>query len=394
MRKLFVALTLALGVWQAAAQTMELRISNPCGTQRHEVIEADCNAILKLLNTNADNGIVVKNDYGQEQTYQISHNGKLLLYVDVQPHSTATYHISKGKSKPFKKWVEGRVYPQRADDLTWENDLGIYRMYGPALQRAGEKAFGTDVWVKNTPEPVVAERYRQHSLGVAQRDSLRRLKQDEAANAIYMSTSFHHDHGYGLDCYAVGQSLGCGAPALMKDGQLVFPYCWRECKILDNGPLRFTAELTYNTSADGITEHRLVSLDKGSHFNRMTVWYDGIQTPTTLAAGVVLHDNEHNHIVLGDNYVLYADPTENPRVNQSQIFVAALFPNSVVQTIRLEGKPGHALGTISHYKGERYTYYFGSAWSKYDIHTQAQWQLHIEETLQNLKNPLSVNLHY
>jgi hypothetical protein len=226
--------------------------------------------------------------------------------------------------------------------------------------------------------------------GVGQRDSLKRAGKPEEANKIYVATSFHHDHGYGLDCYGVGPSLGCGAPALMKNGQLVFPWCYKAHKILDNGPLRFTVELTYNTSDDGITEHRIISLDKGSHFNRMTVWYDGITQPTTLAAGIVLHDNDN--LLLDKRYVLYADPTDNPQVHQTQIYVGTLFPNGIDETLRLEGELPHAIGILRHYSGKPYTYYFGSAWSNYDIHTMAQWQLVADEYLHHLSNPLKIEL--
>ena len=27
---------------------------------------------------------------------------------------------------------------------------------------------------------------------------------------------------------------------------IVYPYCYKDCEILDNGPLRFTAKLVYN----------------------------------------------------------------------------------------------------------------------------------------------------
>ena len=131
----------------------------------------------------------------------------------------------------------------------------------------------------------------------------------------------------------------------MKNGQLVFPWCYKTYKILDNGPLRFTVELTYNTSRDGITEHRIISLDKGSHFNRMTVWYDGITQPTALAAGIVLHNNDH--LLLDKRYVLYADPTDNPQVHQTQIYVGTLFPNGIDETLRLEGELPHANGIIA-----------------------------------------------
>jgi hypothetical protein len=176
----------------------------------------------------------------------------------------------------------------------------------------------------------------------------------------------------------------------MKDGELLFPYCYKTYRILDNGPLRFTVELTYNTTDNGVTEHRLISLDRGSHFNRMTVWYDGIKEPMTFATGVVLHSD--NHLLLDKCYVLYADPTDNPKVHQSQIYVGTLFPDGVDETLMLKGELNHGLGLVHNYLGKPYTYYFGSAWSGYDVRTMAQWQLTTNEFLQNLTNPLIIRI--
>lgn len=370
--------------------TISLIVENTGDTQRQEVAEANLQTVCQQLGVDIDAPLIVKNAFGQEVTYQKTYDGKLLLHVAVQPHSEAVFTITKGTPSSFKSFVQGKVYPERADDITWENDRGIYRVYGPALQRSGERSFGTDVWVKNTPELVVEQRYQMHMWGVGQRDSLKRIGKAEEANEIYMATSFHHDHGYGLDCYGVGPSLGCGAPALLENGQLRFPYCYKTYRILDNGPLRFTVELTYGTTDDGITEHRLISLDRGSHFNRMTVWYDGIKEPMMFATGVVLHSEDH--LLLGKNYVLYADPTDNPKVHQFQIYVATLFPQGVDKTIKFEGTPSHGLGVVSSYKGEPYTYYFGSAWSNYDVRTFAQWQLTADDYLQHLKNPLTIRI--
>ena len=381
---------LVLCVLGVQAADLILLVSNPSDNQRQEVVEAGLETIYQQLAIESGEPFMVKNAFGQEMIYQKTYDGKLLLDVSVQPHSQATFTITKGEPSAFKSYVKGKVYPERADDLTWEHDRGIYRVYGPALQRSGERSFGIDVWVKNTSELVVEDRYKDHMWGVGQRDSLKRAGKPEEANRIYVATSFHHDHGYGLDCYGVGPSLGCGAPALMKNGQLVFPWCYKAHKILDNGPLRFTVELTYNTSDDGITEHRIISLDKGSHFNRMTVWYDGITQPTALAAGIVLHDNDH--LLLDKRYVLYADPTDNPQVHQTQIYVGTLFPNGIDETLRLEGELPHAIGILRQYSGKSYTYYFGSAWSNYDIHTMVQWQHAADEYLHHLSNPLKIEL--
>ncbi len=215
-----------------------------------------------------------------------------------------------------------------------------------------------------------------------------------------LNTSFHLDHGNGLDCYGVGPSLGCGAPALMVNGKLVMPYCYKTYRILDNGPLRFTVELTYTPATIGndgqVVEHRIISLDKGSNFNKMTVWYDGLSTPRDLAAGVVIHSADKESVVKGKDFVQYADPTDRPDVHGFQLYVAALFPNGAETTLLWEDKPadgieGHAIG-IKRKLGnnERYTYFFGSAWSEYDVRTQAEWQLRIDEFLKAQYRPLLV----
>lgn len=412
MKRLLLGLSIILYTCAASvAQTVTMTVSNTGDTQRQECVSTDLTAVCQLLGVPTDAPLMVKNTFGQEVTYQKTYDGKLLLYAAVQPHSEAVFTITQGTPSTFKSFVQGKVYPERADDITWENDRGIYRVYGPALQCSGERSFGTDVWVKNTPELVVEQRYRMHMWGVGQRDSLKRIGKPVEANEIYMATSFHHDHGYGLDCYGVGPSLGCGAPALLIENgtlkiensstrsqssmfnvqySMLFPYCYQTYRILDNGPLRFTVELTYNTTDDGITEHRLISLDRGSHFNRMTVWYDGIKEPTTLATGVVLHSDDH--LLLDKHYVLYADPTDNPKVHQSQIYVGVLFPEAVDETLKLKGEQNHGLGLVRSYKGEPYTYYFGSAWSNYDVRTFAQWQLTADDYLHDLKNPLTIRI--
>ena len=104
------------------------------------------------------------------------------------------------------------------------------------------------------------------------------------------------------------------------------------------------------------------------------------------ASGVVL--NGEGELALGKDYVLYADPTDNPKVNQSQIFVGALFPNGVDETTKLNSNKSHALGIVRKYGGTPYTYYFGSAWSCYDVRTMAEWELLANDYLNNIKNPL------
>ena len=385
------AFLLAACEYHRYLKTAQVKVTfqNESNQQRQEVAEIDLQAVCSQLGVTADEPLVIENKAGQEIGYQKTYDGKLLIFISLHPHGKSTYTITKGKPATPKAYVGGRVYPTRMDDLAWENDRSCYRVYGPALQKTGERSFGTDVWVKNTPELVLEERYGKDHAGNITEDSLRRAGQTVALADIDRCTTFHLDQGNGMDAYGVGPSLGCGAPALMMDGKLMFPYCYKTCQIHDNGPLRFTAELTYPT-ANGITEHRIIRLDRGSHFNHMTVWYDGIEKPLSLAAGVVLHGDDA--LVLGKDYVLYADPTDNPGLHQSQIYVATLFPEGISETRLLKGELNHGIGIVSHYQGAPYTYYFGSAWSLYDVCSKTQWQTVIEEFMASLRQPIIYNL--
>ena len=412
------------------AQQATIVVNNPTDAQRQELVEvniSDVKAKLAGIAPKKGEAYIVKNKRGQQIGSQITHDGKLLIDASTRPHGSATYYISIGKPYPQKVWTTGALYKMRKDDIAWENDRCAYRVYGPALQRTGERSFGTDIWAKNTPDTVVYERYVMDKQGnvdgdkvdekvkseerkmknlsgaalEAQKAKIKALKAE--SYEIDVTTSFHLDHGNGLDPYRVGATLGLGAPSLMIGNQQFLPYCYKTYKILDNGPLRFTVELTYNPSTIGdmqnVVEHRIISLDKGSNFNKMTVWYEGLTHPTDFATGFPIHEEDTETKTFAKDYVSYADPTDNIEVNNSQVFVGVLFPNGIDNTYyqlfdkKHDGATGHALGLKRGLKNaEKYSYYFGAAWSKYDVRSYTEWQIRIKEFLEALKTPLQVKL--
>lgn len=406
----------------AAMQQATIVVSNPTSTPRTELISLSMSEVkAKLGNATPKKGeaYIVKNKRGQQIGSQITHDGLLLIDASVRPHGSATYYVSIGKPYQQKVYATGALYKIRKDDIAWENDRCAYRVYGPALQKTGERSFGTDIWVKNTPDTVVYERYIKDMNGNIKGDKIdakvRALKkQGKALQAQRKSlqaesretdilTSFHLDHGNGLDPYRVGATLGLGAPSLMVGKNQVLPYCYKDYRILDNGPLRFTVELTYNPSTVGdmknVVEHRIISLDKGSNFNKMTVWYDGLTTPTDFATGFPIHEEDTETKTFAKDYVSYADPTDNVEVNNSQVYVGVLFPEGIDNTYyqlfdkKHDGATGHALGLKRGLKNqEKYSYYFGAAWSKYDVRSYAEWQIRIKDYLDALKNPLQVEV--
>lgn len=396
------ALSLLLTPLHAKAANMTVSVSNNDKVQRQELVEVQMKDVYAKLGLKQGDKFIVKNALGQQVAYQITYDGKLLIEASVRPGGTADFTIMPGEPKPMKIFVYGKQYPERVDDIAWENDRTAYRVYGPALQRSGEKAYGIDVWVKNTPDLEVDKRYKTELSNHPKIEELKKAGKTEEAIEMEQETTYHFDHGYGLDCYKVGPTLGCGTPALMDGSEIAMPYCYKTYKILDNGPLRFTVQLDYNPFNIGddknVTEHRIISCDKGSNFNKMTVWYDGITKPRDMVAGVVIHSEDTKSIVCGENYVLYADPTDNPAKQNFQIYVGVLFPNGVKNTKSImyetptNGNAGHGIGMITYQPNEKYTYYFGSAWSKNDVRTMNEWILRSEESLKAIQEPLKVTV--
>ena len=443
-KSLMMLLTLA-GSSYCHAQQATIVVSNVTSESRTELISLNMSEIKeKLGNTTPKKGeaYIVKNKRGQQIGSQITHDGFLLIDASVRPHGSATYYVSIGKPYQQKVWTTGALYKIRKDDIAWENDRCAYRVYGPSLQKTGERSFGTDIWVKNTPDTVVYERYVKDRNGNIKGDKIDAkvrtlLKQEKTlesqtkneknktkvaklevqlktiqahrkslqteSNEVDILTSFHLDHGNGLDPYRVGATLGLGAPSLMVGKNQILPYCYKDYRILDNGPLRFTVGLTYNPSTVGnmknVVEHRIISLDKGSNFNKMTVWYNGLTTPTDFATGFPIHEEDTESKTFAKDYVSYADPTDNIEVNNSQVFVGVLFPEGIDNTYyqlfdkKHDGAIGHALGLKRGLKNQQqYSYYFGAAWSKYDVKSYAEWQIRIKDFLDAQKSPLRVEV--
>lgn len=397
-----LALGLLLAPFSANADNVTVTVSNSDDVQRQELVEVPVSDVYAKLGIKQGESFIVKNSLGQQVAYQVSYDGKLLIDASVRPRGTADFTIMPGTPKPMKTFVTGRQYPERVDDIAWENDRTAYRVYGPALQRTGEQAFGIDVWVKNTPDLEVEKRYATELSNHPKIQELKQAGKTEEALEMEQETTYHFDHGYGLDCYKVGPTLGCGAPALMSGDDMILPYCYNTYKILDNGPFRFTVQLDYNPFTVGddknVVEHRIISCDKGSNFCKMTVWYEGLTKPCDMAAGLVIHSEDTQSLVFGKNYVLYADPTDNPTKQNFQIYVGVLFPNGVKATKKImydtpsNGNAGHGVGVITYQPNEKYTYYFGSAWSKNDVRTLNEWKLRSEETLKALQTPLKVSI--
>lgn len=412
MKKLFFFIATALVCFACnESKVVNVTVTNSTAMERvGEMVEVPMSDVSSKLQLADTEQIVVIDAEGQQVPYQITYDEKVIFPATVKANGTAAYTIQAGTPATFDTKACGRYYPERVDDIAWENDLVAFRAYGPALQASGERAFGYDVWTKyNTTEPVVEARYASE-LNPETKAKIDELKKTdpEAANELYRSVSYHVDHGNGLDCYKVGPTLGGGTAALMVDDEIIYPYCYATHEILDNGPLRFTMELVYNPltvkdNAD-VVETRLISLDAGSHMNKTVVSYRNLKEVTPVVTGIVLHEPDGEVVADAANgYITYVDPTDNVNNNNGKIFVGAAFP-AMVKEAKVSlfsekeknelrgGADGHVLAVSDYEPGSEYTYYWGSAWDKADIKTAGAWNEYVAAFARKLRAPLVVTI--
>ncbi|MFA6875117.1 MAG: DUF4861 domain-containing protein [Parabacteroides sp.] len=398
-----IVLLLLTMSFAACAQEKAIRIAitnTSSEIRKDEIVELSTDVVKKFK----QKGFIITDSKGMQVPYQITFEHKLIFPATVNPKSSALYTVSVGKPDIFKKVVCGKHYPERVDDIAWENNRIAFRTYGPALQKSGEKAYGCDIWVKCIAEPIVDFRYKLE-LGAQSKAKLAELNKTDkkAARQFTESVSYHNDHGNGLDYYKVGPTLGAGTTALMKGDSIVYPYCYNTYKILDNGPLRFTVKLTYNPLIVGnnsnIIETRIITLDYGSQLNKVTVSYANLTKPTPILTGIVIHAPSLDLQADAEaGYISYADPIDP--VN-GQIFVGAVFTNKLesAKPILFSAKEkaerdaeGHVAAISLYTPGTKYIYYAGAGWSKYGFKDSTEWNRYVRTFAKHLKQPLKIKI--
>ncbi|MFH6998537.1 DUF4861 family protein [Flavobacterium sp. FlaQc-57] len=315
---------------------------------------------------------VVLNSVTKKQVpFQLEHRGlpaiqNLLVQVDVKAKSSFNILIQKGKPETFVAKTYCRYVPERKDDFAWENDKIAFRTYGKAIEKSKEDAYGLDVWVKRTDKLVINERYKRNE--------------------------YHIDHGDGMDYYHVGFSLGAGNMAPYVNDSIYYSANYHQWKVLDNGPLRSTFQLTYDTwNVNGINVKatKTISLDAGSQLNRIeNVYSFDSEKPLPVVVGIIKRP-ETGTITLNEQQgimgywepihgqdgttgvgTLLTTPVSNMMVTKKQILAKTEVKNNVPVI-----------------------YYAGAAWDKAGKITNAkQWQNYLNNFYQQINEPLIVSV--
>ena len=396
MKKLaLLALTALLAAACCQEKTLELTVTNDLGFDRQaETLEFCLETLQEALGMSAeDTAVIVLGPDGQQVPTQVLHHSchclKFIFQADVPANSSVTYTLKKGSPEAFPCQAKATFMPRRKDDISWENNKTIFRMYGPALVTdpvEGMVSGGLDLWVKRTEEMVSQKWYQDEFDG---------------------KSSYHHDNGEGLDFYSVGTTLGAGAMAPFIDGKLwTVGSNFKSYEILENGPIRTMFRLNYDAydvNGRQVSESRLITLDAGSYLNRTVILYQGFDAPVTVAAGfpfrgftepAKLKRGQKDTRTIADckdiifnkdaGYIAYGEPEH---AENGIIFLGSLMLTPVTDML-LAG--GHVLNCTLLDPERAMMYYSGGAWSKGGFADLNEWADYLDRYAQRLASPLKV----
>jgi len=371
--KLFLGLTFIFSFPILAQTKATVSIQNNSILDRKEAVVAiKWDAVLSHFpQIDTTNFIVINSTTKKQLPYQLEHLGKtsiqnLLVQVDVKAKSTLTLLVQKGKPEKFVIKTYARYVPERKDDFAWENAKIAFRAYGKALEKEKDNAYGFDVWVKRTNRMILNERYKL--------------------------ADYHVDHGDGLDYYHVGFTLGAGNMAPFVNDTIRYSGNYQQWKILDNGPLRTTFQLTYDTwNAGGIKVNatKTISLDAGSQLNHIENKYTfDDNKPLPVVVGIIRRP-EAGFISLNEQQGImgYWEPTLG---KDGTTGVGAIM-TTPVNTMWVDTTQLLAKTTVKN--NEAIVYYTGAAWDKAGKITNAKkWFDYLNNFYHGMKNPLVVTI--
>lgn len=382
-----------------SAASFEVVVSNPADCDRQpELAEVALTEVCAALELAEGEGFVIRSE-GKEVPYQITYDEKVVFPVTLQAGEKQAYAFRKGIPSAVQTIACGKHYPDKDNDIAWENDKVGFRMYGHKL----DVAAGYDLFAKRgTALPVLEGFYKNEVSTAPTWNRYNELLETdkEAAFRYKMDTiSYHVDKGFGMDCYAVGPTLGAGVAALVEDGKIIYPYCYDTFEILDNGPLRFTLKTTFrpmNIGEESVVETRIITLDAGSRMNHTSVSYAGLSHAKEIVAGIVLRDNGMESTAEAEKgYISYPAPTQNADttrfVDNGILYVGHAYPAPLKEAKEAEG---HVLACSEYVPGTPFEYYWGFGWDHADIPSSEEWNAFLEVFAAQVRNPLLIEMKH
>lgn len=304
---------------------------------------------------------------------------RLLVLLNMAPHAVVKLRILPAPAAdpppPSGNPLYARLVPERYGDFAWENEQVAFRIYGTPLEAEGQVFSGIDVWSKRPGRHVIDEWYRRNARA-------RRLGD--------ASLSYHVDHGDGLDSYGVGHTPGDGGTAAWLDGAPVYSRNAARVRVTATGPVRLRFEVDYAPWRVGdaeVTEHKVVTLDAGSHLNRQVARYriKG-KRRLVVAAGLAVHAGARVGHVGAMRIAVWDVPQKK---SAGRIATGLVLPQGA--TGRYVTGDGAAWVLFDVADGDTIRFASGAGWSKGDMPDFRTWRRCLRDYRKRWSHPLRVH---
>ena len=367
-----------------AAAALAAALMNSCGPQDVKVAVTNSSEMDRTLETveldfgniiashpeiTAENVVITDASGAQvpSQVYTEDYGMvKLIFQATVPAGKTVEYTVKAGEREAYDTLVFSRYVPERLDDYAYENNRIAGRVYGPAL--SDPRTLGPDIWLKRVESLVVDKRYELND--------------------------YHHDHGDGMDCYKVANTLGGGALAPYADDKIILGDNYETYDRICNGPIRTKVVFTYKPfDVDGhlTTLKRELTIDANTNFIKISNWYNAAVDQLPVVLGAVLHDvldrtDGENYIAFTEKASDSADPDADGDISVGLVVDAA------EEGVEVGTMDGHAVLKYNITPGKRADVWTGSGWSKGGIESPEAWAQMVEDFAYAQANPLEVTV--
>ena len=315
-------------------------LKNSLGTDRSdELVELE-------LDSDADfSSLALFDSEGNNVAFQWEGN-KIMFQANIKAGSVSTYTLKEGTPlTPETKTYAVQKMPSSRNDIAWENDLSIFRMYSSKLLSSEPNtANGVDIWYKKKSYPVI--------------------------DKMYSYSNYHVEGEEGVDAHSVnGKTLGGGGVAVYHNNKLWLHDPYDECEFIENTPLRSEFVLTYNNvdvDGDKYKKTLRITTSANSLLNKAVVKYEGPAKKMQIAPAIYLHTNmgyntngvtyESEKNIIG----LAEDKSEGTVTSPNARMYAGIYMPGETSVSTID----HHLVLLKDYEvGTEVTYYFGGGWN-------------------------------
>lgn len=290
-------------------------------------------------------------------------DSSLIFQVSLDGETSSNYSVTIGDKADIVSKAYSRHVPERLDDYAYENNLIAGRIYGPSLK--DPRTFGQDLWLKCTERLIIDEWFKKGD--------------------------YHHNHGEGMDCYKVANTLGGGACAPLVGSHIIVGDNWATQERLMNGPVRTAARFTHNKFKAGdavISAVRSFELDANTRMIHWTSTFQSDNDSIDVVLGAVLHDVVS--LTHGSNFIAFtekASDSKNPDQDGNISIGLVLDPDYKAEFKILDN---HAVLVFKVKSGNPIQYWTASGWSQGGVESPEAWASYMEEQVVILSKPLKI----